>query len=75
MAIYDYECTDCSMIFEVKRNLDDKSEVKCPGCKGKVRQIFSPTAIIFRGQSFYTTDIRQGGLGYQACDDTATIST
>ena len=59
MPIYEYECEKCACKFELKRRFDeDEGNPCCPQCKGKVRRLFSPTAIIFKGSGFYVTDSR-----------------
>lgn len=58
MPIYEYECTCCPSRFELRRSFTDDSPVSCPKCGGKVRRIFSPLPIIFKGSGFYVTDSR-----------------
>ncbi|MFC1906364.1 FmdB family zinc ribbon protein [Chloroflexota bacterium] len=59
MPIYEYECEKCACRFEIKRRFDeDEGNLCCPQCRGKVCQIFSPSAIIFKGSGFYVTDSR-----------------
>jgi len=58
LPIYEYECTCCPSRFELKRSFTDDSPVSCPQCGGKVRRIFSPLPIIFKGSGFYVTDSR-----------------
>ena len=59
MPIYEYECEICACRFELKRRFDeDEGSPCCPQCQGKVRQLFSAPAIIFKGSGFYVTDSR-----------------
>ncbi len=59
MPIYEYECEKCACRFELKRRFDeDGGSPCCPQCQGKVRQLFSPPAILFKGPGFYVTDSR-----------------
>ena len=59
MPIYEYECEKCACRFELKRRFDeDEGSPCCPQCQGKVRQLFSPPAILFKGPGFYVTDSR-----------------
>jgi len=60
MPIYEYECGHCRSRFELKQGFDEEPEVTCPECQGKVRRIFHPTPIIFKGSGFYITDSRKG---------------
>lgn len=56
MPIYEYQCEDCSCLFELKQSFSDNSVVYCPQCRGKTTRIFSPVPIIFKGPGFYVTD-------------------
>lgn len=57
MPTYDYKCTDCDNEFETTHGIDDTVE-NCPDCGGKVRRLFHPVGIIFKGSGFYKTDSR-----------------
>jgi putative FmdB family regulatory protein len=62
MPIYEYECEKCACRFELKRRFDeDAGSPCCPQCQGKVRQLFSTSAILFKGSGFYVTDSRKEG--------------
>jgi len=57
MPTYEYECEKCACRFELKRRFsDDAGSPCCPKCRGKARQLFSPSAILFKGSGFYVTD-------------------
>jgi putative FmdB family regulatory protein len=59
MPIYEYECEKCTCRFELKRRFDeDAGNPCCPLCQCKVRQLFSPPVILFKGSGFYVTDNR-----------------
>ncbi|MFC2035752.1 FmdB family zinc ribbon protein [Chloroflexota bacterium] len=59
MPIYEYECEKCAFCFELWRRFDeDTGSPRCPQCRGKVRRLFSPPAILFKGSGFYITDSR-----------------
>jgi len=57
MPKYDYKCTDCSDVFETTHGVNDTVH-SCPKCGGKVRRLFHPIGIIFKGSGFYKTDNR-----------------
>ncbi len=57
MPTYDYRCTDCDEVFETAHGVDETVDA-CPGCGGKVRRLFHPVGIIFKGSGFYKTDNR-----------------
>ena len=56
MPIYEFECTNCSRRFDVRRGFNDDSPVTCPDCECEARRIFVPVPIIFKGSGFYVTD-------------------
>ena len=63
MPMYEYECMICGMRFERRQHFSDPPLQQCPECRGKVRRVFSPPAIVFKGSGFYVTDNRSGGNG------------
>ncbi len=59
MPIYEYECEKCACHFELKRRFgEDGGSPCCPQCQGKVRRLFSPPVILYKGSGFYVTDSR-----------------
>jgi putative FmdB family regulatory protein len=60
---YQYACTECGEPLEVVQKFTDDSLTECPACGGRLRKIFSPAAIVFRGSGFYRTDSRSGSGG------------
>jgi putative FmdB family regulatory protein len=59
MPIYEYECEKCACRIELKRRFgEDEGSPCCPQCRGKVRRLFSPPVILFKGSGFYVTDSR-----------------
>lgn len=60
MPTYQYACTECGEPLEVVQKFSDDSLTECPACGGRLRKIFSPAAIVFRGAGFYRTDSRTG---------------
>lgn len=65
MPIYEYECQKCGHVFEVQQSFSDEPVKSCTvkGCSGKVRKLFSPPAIIFKGSGFHVTDYGRGSAG------------
>jgi len=57
---YQYACTDCADRLEVVQKFTDDSLTVCPSCGGKLRKVFSPVGIVFKGSGFYRTDSRAG---------------
>jgi putative FmdB family regulatory protein len=56
---YQYACTECGEPLEVVQKFSDDALTECPACGGRLRKIFSPAAIVFRGSGFYRTDSRK----------------
>jgi len=55
---YQYACTDCADRLEVVQKFTDDPLTVCPACGGKLRKVFSPVGIVFKGSGFYRTDSR-----------------
>jgi len=59
MPIYEYECLVCGIRFERFQHFDDPPPETCPRGHHRVRRVFSPPGIIFKGPGFYVTDNRK----------------
>jgi putative FmdB family regulatory protein len=55
---YQYQCTDCGDGLEVVQKFSDDSLTECPGCKGRLKKVFSAVGIVFKGSGFYRNDSR-----------------
>ena len=58
MPIYEYECENCSLRFELRRGFEEERGATCPQCQSVARRIFLPVPVIFKGSGFYVTDSR-----------------
>ena len=58
MPTYEYRCSDCGTLFEVIQRIDDDPLTVCENCGGKLRKVFHPAGIVFKGSGFYATDSR-----------------
>ena len=56
MPIYEYACTACGERTEARRSFTDPPLEECPHCGGKLRKLYSPVGIVFKGSGFYATD-------------------
>ncbi|HEY0543475.1 MAG TPA: FmdB family zinc ribbon protein [Actinoallomurus sp.] len=70
MPTYQYACTECGEPLEVVQKFSDDALTECPACGGRLRKIFSPAAIVFRGSGFYRTDSRSGSGATSTTKDT-----
>jgi putative FmdB family regulatory protein len=57
---YQYACTECGEQLEVVQKFSDNPLTVCPACEGRLRKVFSPVGIVFKGSGFYRTDSRSG---------------
>lgn len=58
MPTYAYTCTVCGHSFDVHQSFDDAPLTVCPECSGRLRKVFSPVGVVFKGSGFYRTDAR-----------------
>lgn len=71
MPTYQYACTECGDRSEVVQRFTDDPLTVCSTCGGKLRKIFSPVGIVFKGSGFYRTDSRNGSSAVPASKDSA----
>jgi putative FmdB family regulatory protein len=65
MPTYEYECIDNQHPYtEVRSITEDQQRTVCvkPDCGSTLRRVFSPTATIFKGAGFASTDIQSNLL-------------
>jgi putative FmdB family regulatory protein len=55
---YQYACTDCADRVEVVQKFTDDPLTVCASCGGRLRKVYSPVGIVFKGSGFYRTDSR-----------------
>jgi len=58
MPTYEYACTNCAHHVEVVQSMSDAPLTECAECGGRLRKVFSPIGIVFKGSGFYKTDSR-----------------
>ena len=56
MPTYEYECTVCGQHIEVFQRFSEDPLTTCGVCGGKLRKVFHPAGIVFKGSGFYATD-------------------
>ncbi|HEX3194155.1 MAG TPA: FmdB family zinc ribbon protein [Streptosporangiaceae bacterium] len=59
MPTYQYSCTECGEPLETVQKFSDEPLTVCPACGGRLRKVFSPVGIVFKGSGFYRTDSRK----------------
>jgi putative FmdB family regulatory protein len=63
MPTYEYECTSCGQHIEVFQRISEDPLTTCGVCGGKLRKVFHPAGIVFKGSGFYATDSRSASKG------------
>ena len=58
MPTYEYACAECGERLEAVQRFSDDPLTECPACAGRLRKVFSPVGIVFKGSGFYRTDSR-----------------
>ena len=59
MPTYQYVCTDCGNDLEVAQKFTDEPLTECPVCHGRLRKVFYPVGVVFKGSGFYRHDSRK----------------
>jgi putative FmdB family regulatory protein len=68
---YQYACTECGDRSEAVQRFSDDPLTVCSACGGKLRKIFSPVGIVFKGSGFYRTDSRNGTSSVPAAKESS----
>jgi putative FmdB family regulatory protein len=58
---YQYVCTECGGQLEAVQKFTDDALTVHEDCGGRLRKVFSPVGIVFKGSGFYRTDSRGSG--------------
>lgn len=58
MPLYDYRCTQCGHVSEVRHGFSETHTAPCEQCGGALTRVFNPAPIVFKGSGFYATDSR-----------------
>ena len=61
MPTYQYVCTECGGQLETVQKFTDEPLKVHEDCGGRLRKVFSPVGIVFKGSGFYRTDSRNSG--------------
>ncbi len=61
MPTYQYVCTECGGQLEAVQKFTDDPLTVHDDCGGRLRKVFSPVGIVFKGSGFYKTDSRGSG--------------
>ena len=53
---YDYQCTECKHLFELKQSFDADTVTECPDCGNIAERKISLVPVIFKGSGWYVND-------------------
>ncbi len=63
MPLYDYACTKCGRVQEVRHGFDESHGEPCVSCGAPLRRVFNAAPVLFKGSGFYVTDSRKAAKG------------
>ena len=66
MPLYDYQCSQCGQVTEVRHGFNDTHDAPCANCGGALKRVFNPAPIVFKGSGFYVTDSRKAASSSEA---------
>jgi putative FmdB family regulatory protein len=66
MPLYDYACSKCGQVREVRHGFGESFEEPCEACGGALRRVFNPAPVLFKGSGFYVTDSRRSAASGKA---------
>jgi len=59
VPIYEYQCTQCGAVTDIKHGFKETTNEACASCGGALKRLFNPAGIVFKGSGFYVTDSRK----------------
>jgi putative FmdB family regulatory protein len=65
---YQYVCTECGGQLEAVQKFTDEPLTSHEDCGGRLRKVYSPVGIVFKGSGFYRTDSRGSGSSSSSPD-------
>ena len=75
MPTYQYLCTECGGQLEAVQKFTDDPLTVHEDCGGRLRKVFSPVGIVFKGSGFYRTDSRKGSTASEPAASSASGSS
>ena len=75
MPTYQYLCTECGDQVEAVQKFTDDPLTVHDECGGKLRKVFSPVGIVFKGSGFYRTDSRKGSSASTSASSSSSDSS
>ena len=75
MPTYQYVCTECGGQLEKVQKFTDDPLTVHEECGGRLRKVFSPVGIVFKGSGFYRTDSRKGSSAAEPASSSASSAS
>ena len=76
MPFYEYKCDECGHQFEVLQSINAEPIELCEKCGSNVRRIIFPSAIVYKGSGFYSTEYGRSRYNHpKAAENKDTSST
>ncbi len=75
MPTYQYRCTECGGELEAVQKFTDDPLTVHEDCGGRLRKVFSPVGIVFKGSGFYRTDSRKGSTASEPASTSAAATS
>lgn len=76
MPIYTYQCENCGVQFDKQQSFHDQPLLRCPECgKKRLRKVYQPVGIVFKGSGFYATDHHSPSGQIKKVDEKAEIES
>jgi len=57
---YDYKCSSCEHVFELRQSFNSDTVMPCPECGSTSNRQFHAPPIIFKGSGWYVNDYGKG---------------
>ena len=76
MPFYEYKCDSCGHQFEKLQRISDEPLKECEKCGEAVRRVIFPSAIVYKGSGFYSTEYGRSKFNHPSAPkkDTSTSS-
>lgn len=53
MPLYEYQCEDCGLRFEIRQKFSDEPVISCRKCGGAVKKLISQAGFALKGDGWY----------------------
>ena len=75
MPFYEYKCDSCGHQFEKLQRISDEPLKECEKCGEAVRRIIFPSAIVYKGSGFYSTEYGRSKFNHPSAPPKETTSS